>query len=76
MLSKNGRRLQDKKWWPSLTNEMKQSDIAHLRLVCGFPTLYCSPAGSIRRDQAAGFPPAHVEFGGGGGSAMGLVRLL
>jgi hypothetical protein len=42
-----------------------------LRLVLGFPTPYCSHAGSIRRDQAVGFPPAHGGFGVGGGITSG-----
>jgi hypothetical protein len=37
-----------------------------VRLVCGFPTLYSSHAGSIRRDQTIGFPPTRGGFDGGG----------
>jgi hypothetical protein len=42
-----------------------------LRLVSGFPALYCSHAGSIGRDRAAGFPPVHGGFGVGGGITSG-----
>jgi hypothetical protein len=42
-----------------------------LRIVSGFPTPYCSDAGSIRRDQAINFPPAHGGFDIGGGITSG-----
>jgi hypothetical protein len=42
-----------------------------LRLVLGFPTPYCSAAGSIRRDQDVGFPLAHGGFDVGGGITSG-----
>ncbi len=53
-----------------------------MRLVPGFPTLYCSPAGDVRRDQATDFPLARGGLGVGGGitsgehDGIGLVSAL
>jgi hypothetical protein len=47
-----------------------------LRLVRGFPTLYCSPTGDIRRDQSVRFPPAQGGFGVGGGITLGEREVI
>ena len=52
-------------------SECQKGRDKRLRLVRGFPTVYCSPAEDIQREQAIAFPLALGGLGVGGGITSG-----